>query len=258
MADPIQIVRSRQSLRRVRGGRDGLYPILENNTWDVVSWFDDFLGDEMRGSDAADGGYEVTTGVDGTFTMLADHPNGGARIIAGAATPANDEYCGVSLPELSFTGDRNAVMAVRVKLNVVTDVKMEIGFTDVTTDAGAALVLATPTVTASNCALWVMDTDDTANWQTLGAIADTVSAKNEPGTPPVAATYETMIVALRDTNAKYLRLNTAGELVYESSWIASSITAATALVPWIFLQARTGANYLMDIDFIDVRARRTT
>lgn len=259
MADPIQLVRSRDALKRVRGGRDGLYPILELNTWDVVHYFDDFLGDELRGSGAAPGIYNVQTGVDGAFDILADQPNGVAQLSASVGNGADNEYAGVSLPGLAFTGDRNAVMAVRMSIDVLTTVKVEVGFTDAVNDAGAVNVLATPTYTASDAALWILDTDDTAFWQNVGVQAGTGATKIEDSLAPTAATYETLIVALRDTNAKFMRLNADGHLTYESAWMTSAITAATVLVPWIFVQLRTGTiDRNVNVDFIDVRARRTT
>jgi hypothetical protein len=258
MADPIQILRTRENLKRVRGGRDGLYPHLENATWDVVKYFDDFLGDEMRGSGAVPGAYEIITGVDGTFSILANQENGVGELAASTGAGSSGEYCGLSLPELSFTGERNAIIAVRTKVDAITTVKMEIGFTDVTTDAGAVNSLSGASATAANAVVWVFDTSDTAYWQGFGVQATTVATKIEPSIAPVAATYETMVVALRDTNAKFLRLSASGGLTYESEWMTSAVTAATPLVPWVFVQLRGSADRNMSIDFIDVRARRTT
>ena len=67
-----------------------------------------------------------------------------------------------------------------------------------------------------------------------------------------------MIVALRATNAKFLRLDANGNLTYESAWMPDAITAADKLVPWVGVQLRGTADRHMRIDFIDVRQRRTT
>ena len=259
MADPIQIVRSRENLKRVRGGRDGLYPFLENDTWDMVRYFDDFLGDEIRGTGATPGIYEVNTGSDGAINILADQTNGIAEIRASDGSGSDNEYCGIALPELAWTAQQNAVMAVRLKMDAITTVKVEVGFTDVTTDNGAVNALATPTGTADDCAVWVFDTDDTAYWQCFGNKAGTEATKIEDGLAPVADTYETLIVALRDDNAKFMRLDANGRQTYESAWMTDAITAADKLVPWIFIQLRTGSiDRNLNVDFIDVRQRRTT
>ncbi len=259
MADPIQMVRSRAHLKRVRGGRDGLYPFLEHNTWDVVHYFDDFLGDEIRGSGGTPGTYELNTGDDGVLSVLANQINGVAELSASTGAGGDDEYAFIALPELSWSAEQNAVIAVRLKIDAITTVKMEVGFTDVTTDNGAVNVLATPTGTADDCAVWVFDTDDTAYWQCFGNKAGTEATKIEDGLAPVADTFETMIVALRDTNAKFLRLDANGNLTYESAWMTDAITADDALVPWVGLQLRTGSiDRNLNIDYIDVRQRRTT
>ena len=150
-------------------------------------------------------------------------------------------------------------MMVFLNIDAITTVKIEVGFTDVTTDNGAVNVLATPTGTADDCAVWVFDTDDTAYWQCFGNKAGTEATKIEDGLAPVADTFETMIVALRDTNAKFLRLDANGNLTYESTWMTDAITAADKLVPWVGLQLRTGSiDRNLNIDYIDVRQRRTT
>jgi len=259
MADPIQMVRSRAHLKRVRGGRDGLYPFLEHNTWDVVHYFDDFIGDEMRGSGGVPGTYELNTGDDGTFTILADQTNGVAELSGSTGAGSSGEYAFIALPELNWTGAQNAVIAVRLKVvEAITTVKMEVGFTDVTTDNGAVNSLSGNTGTASDCAVWVFDTSDTAYWQCFGSKAGTPATKIEDGLAPVADTYETMIVALRETNAKFLRLDSNGNLTYESAWMPDAITAADKLVPWVGVQLRGSVDRNLNIDFIDVRQRRTT
>ena len=259
MADPIQMVRSRAHLKRVRGGRDGLYPFLAHNTWDMVHYFDDFLGDEIRGSGGTPGIYELNTHTDGVLSILADQTNGVAELSASTGAGGDDEYAFIALPELNWTAQQNAVMAVRLNIDAITTVKIEVGFTDVTTDNGAVNVLATPTGTADDCAVWVFDTDDTAYWQCFGNKAGTEATKIEDGLAPVADTFETMIVALRDTNAKFLRLDANGNLTYESAWMTNAITAADKLVPWVGLQLRTGSiDRNLNIDYIDVRQRRTT
>jgi hypothetical protein len=225
----------------------------------MVHYFDDFLGDEIRGSGGTPGIYELNTGDDGVLSILADQTNGVAELSASTGAGGDDEYAFIALPELNWTAQQNAVMAVRLKADAITTVKIEVGFTDVTTDNGAVNVLATPTGTADDCAVWVFDTDDTAYWQCFGNKAGTEATKIEDGLAPVADTFETMIVALRDTNAKFLRLDANGNLTYESAWMTDAITAADKLVPWVGLQLRTGSvDRNLNIDYIDVRQRRTT
>lgn len=246
-------------VRGFTGGETGLEAFLNQSCLDVVVWHDDFLGDTIRGDATSPGVYEVITGVDGAINILADQTNGIAEIRASDGNGDDNEYCGVSLPELNWTGDRNAWMCVRLALDAITTVKVEVGFTDVTTDAGAVEILATPTATADDCALWVFDTDDTAYWQCYGSAAGTPATKIEPGIAPVAATFEYLIVQLHDTSAKFMRLDQYGNKTYESDWMASAITKTDKLCPWVFVQLRTGTiDRNIQLDMLHVEQLRTT
>ncbi len=266
MAEPINMVRSRDMLQRSVGGRDGRYPFLELGTWDVVHYFDDFFGDEVRGSSATPGHYEVVTGVDGAFDILADQQNGVGQLSASVGAGATGEHAGLALPELGFAAELSCVLAVRLQIDVLSSVKVEVGFTDVTTDAGAVNIKATPSFNADNAVVWAFDTDDSSGapgWEGLGVIATAAATTYEAAIDPVAATFETMIVALRgnsgDTNAdaKFIRLDANGKKTHESPWQESFITSTTKLVPWVFVQLRGSVDRNLQLDFIDVRQRRT-
>jgi len=248
-----------KSLMGYTGGENGLDVFLARNCLDVVVWHDDFLGDTVTGDATAPGVYEVTTGADGAIDILADQTNGVAEIRASDGNGADNEYCGVSLPELNWTADRHAWMAARLAIDAITTVKVEVGFTDVTTDAGAVNALATPTATADDCALWVFDTDDTAYWQCYGAKGATPATKIEDGLAPVAATFETLIVQLEDTSARFMRLDQYGNLTYTSAWMANAITATDKLCPWIFVQLRADTiDRNIQLDMLHVEQLRTT
>lgn len=272
MADPIQIIRSRQELRKVRGGRDGLYPFLENGTWDIVHWFDDFLGDEIRGSGASPGAYEIVTGTDGDFLILANQENGIGELRATASgNGAGNEYCGLSIPELSFTANRNPVIAVRFNIDTISAVKVEVGFTDVTTDAGAVNTKSSGTsFNADNCAVWILDTTHDGTWDGYGRDNTAAMTVYDPSlslsgdTTPEAGSFETLIVALREYDtalniaaAKFIRLDVNGRVTSESDWQTGAVASNVALVPWVFVQERSGTDKGVRIDFIDVRTRRT-
>lgn len=244
--------------RSYTGGLNGIRGFLDSNCLDVVVWHDDFLGDTIRGDATAPGLYEVVTGVDGAISILADQANGIAEIRASDGNGADNEYCGVSLPELAWKGDHYCWMVACIAVDNVATVKMEVGFTDVTTDAGAVGTLATPTVTADDCAVWVFDTDDTAYWQCVGAKAGTPATKIEPSIAPVAGTFEYLGVALEDTSAKFFRLDANGRKTYESPWMADAITKTDGLVPWVFVQLRTGTiDRNISLDMLHVEQMRT-
>lgn len=260
MADPIIRVNSRDFLRREMPGRDDLFPFLELNTFDMAVWFDDFMGDQFRYDATAPGTYQTTADSGATAAaIVTGQVNGIIRLVTG--TTANQKS-DISLG-LHFRGELNAVIAVRLLASAVTSVKMEVGFTDVVsgTDDGAVNVLATPSFNATDAALWVVDTNDTALWQAVGVQNGTAATKQEPTSDqvgPAAATYETMIVALRDTTAYFYRLNANGRLTYSSDPMTSAVTAATSLTPWVSAHTRNTTSKNCDIDFIWVAQRRTT
>lgn len=258
MADRNLYLPTLQELKLSMGRGNKLLPFLERSTLDQVVWFDDFLGDQFGWDATTPGKYEVVTGVDGSIDIYANQTNGVARMEPSSGAGASGEYCGLSLPELNFQSQLNCVMAARINLDAITTVKVEIGFTDVTTDAGAVNALATPTATADDACVWVFDTDDTAYWQCYGSKAATPATKIEPEIAPVAATWETMIVALEGTNAKFIRLDANGKKTYESTWMTDAITATDKLVPWVFVQLRGAVDRHLDIDYIYAAQRRTT
>lgn len=267
MVDAIITNPSRGILKRVRGGRDVLYPFLELLTPDIAhiipSSIGEFVGDTLHG------GFQSTAS--GTSAVAAAISTGAVNgaILLDAGTD-NDGRSDLSLG-LHCLGQLQAVLLCRMQVSRITDIKFEIGFTDVIsgTDAGAVNVLATPSFNAADFVGWVMDTDDAGNAtkpQGAGVDSTTAATKIEDAeiVAPVAATYQTYIVALRDnstagsTNAKFMQLNADGRLEYESNWMENAVTETQLLTPWVFLQSRTGSSATMLIDTLLCWQRRTT
>uniref|UniRef100_A0A6M3L7D7 Uncharacterized protein n=1 Tax=viral metagenome TaxID=1070528 RepID=A0A6M3L7D7_9ZZZZ len=250
-----------QKLGLVRGNIGAAYPFMALGIppLDLVVWDDDFLGDTIRGDATAPGIYEVITGVDGAINILADQTNGVAEIRASDGNGGDNEYCGVSLPELAFLGDNYCGMAARIAIDTITTAKIEVGFTDVTTDAGFTNVLATPTFTANDACGWVFDTDDTGYWQAVGVKTTTAATKIEPSIAPVAATFEWLIVIVQGNNAKFYRLDENSNQTYESAWMTDAIEGGTKVCPWIFVQLRTDTiDRNVQLDRLVVWGNRTT
>lgn len=267
MANPIQRVPSRQNLRNTLGlARE--FGFLEFNTTDQVVWDDDFLGDTL------DGGYQVTA-ASGTTLAIAAGVNGVATHVTEAS---NDAFAQVSLG-LDWQAQLMCVIAARVKIDAITNSKMEIGFTDVVTgtDVSAGLLLAaaegTYTANATDCAIWGFDTDsENDKWQVMATYnqnASTTITGAESASAPVADTYETLIVALEGTRtagstdawtspsaAHFYRLNTNGYQV-ETKSLATGPTSNTLLTPHLNVTTRNGTANTMSVDFVKVWQRRT-
>ena len=256
MADRLGIDLGREFLRTNFGSGSDLYSFLERYTMDTASWLgpngDDFMGDTLHGgyqstaSGAASVAAAISTGV----------VNGAILLDAGTDNAGRSD---LSLG-LHFRGDQNAMMIARVTLATITTCKAEIGFTDVIsgTDAGAVNVKATPTFTATDCAVWCLDTNNNANWEGLGNAAGVAATTLAAGISPVAATYEYLGVALLDGDAYYTRWSAAGKKTYGPTRQASAITKTVLLTPWLFVQNRSAASHTMTVDWLGVWQRRTT
>lgn len=256
MAEPVVIDRTIKRVRREKGGRSWLREFLEYNSPNIVKFEDDFLGDVL------DARWDTDAIGSGTAAAsVLDTPSGEIKIVTGTG---DDEGAELDFGSLAFRGDLYAVMEARVNASALTTVKMEVGFTDAVTDVGGAvLVLATPTYTATDCALWCLDADDSGNatgWQGIGVKNGTGITKLEPsGFDPVANTYQTLVVALRDDAARYMIRDANDAEVYDSGWQAAAVTKTVKLTPWIFCIARAAsASKNMVIDYVNVWQRRTT
>ena len=249
MANPVQHVPSRQNLRNTMGlARE--FGFAEFNTLDQVVVFDDFLGDvldvEWRTADTGSGSSAdavISAGANGTIVMVTG--------------TADNGYSALSR-ELNFQGQLNCVMAARIKVDDIAAVKMEIGFTDAHDDAGAVNTMATYATTATDWVGWVFDTDDTAYWQATGVDTNTEATKIEPSIAPVAATYETLIVALEDTTAHFYRLDANGYQTYRSTPMTGACSKDVSLTPWVFVQSRESSDSkTLTVDYVKAWQRRT-
>lgn len=250
MADPVGTDFSRDALKRVVGGRDGRYPWLELLSPDIVYFHDDFMGDliadewqfDKAGSSAADA------------VIVAGQPDGEVILDAGSA---DDGHSALALG-LHFRGDRNVVMEARVKVSVITTVKVEVGLTDVVTDNGAVNSLGSNTATATDAVLWVVDTDDTAYWQNWGVDSGTPATKLEPSIA-LANTWATLGIYLKDTTAWFYYKDANGRLTYLSDPMTDAVTETVSLTPWIHVQNRAGSiQRTLDVDYVRVWQRRST
>ena len=249
MANPVQKVPSRQNLRNQIGlARE--FGFLEFNTLDQVVMFDDFLGDvldvEWRTADTGSGSSAdavISAGANGTIVMVTG--------------TADNGYSALSR-ELNFQGQLNCVMAARIKVDDIAAVKIEVGFTDAHDDAGAVDTLATYATTATDWVGWIFDTDDTAYWQATGVDSNTEATKIEDSLAPVAATYETLIVALEDTTAHFYRLDANGYQTYRSAPMTGACTKDVSLTPWVFVQSREASDSkTLTVDYVKAWQRRT-
>lgn len=255
-------------LRRIMG-QSRLYPFLELNSLDMVQMKpggDDFIGDTLStnlytvsNGGGASAASPVITG--GALNGVCDFVTG----TAGDSTASSELSSG-----LNFRGDHGCIMVACLALDVITSVKVEVGFTDVATDPGAVNVKATPTFTATDCALWVLDTNDNAYWEGLAANNGSTAPMTvvEAAISPTAATYEWLMVELiesDDTNNEcdvaFSRFNAAGYRTYHAigggEGNNQGPNSNVLLTPWIYVEARNATSKTLSLDYWNAWQYRT-
>ena len=252
----------RSDLKRYMG-RNGLFPFFEHYSLDVFKTGDDFENATIDSNKwiIANGGGASAASPAVPATRVV---NGAVDLVTGTAgdSTASSE---IDTP-LIFRGDQSPVVLARFTLSAITSVKVEMGFTDATADAGAVAVKATPTFTATDCALWVLDTNDNANWEGIAANnGDTAPATTvEAGISPTAAAYEWLMVELREydtTNnlsaARYRRFDADGGLTYTSAWQTNGTNSNVLLTAWLYVEARNVTSKTLTLDYFGAWQHRT-
>jgi hypothetical protein len=226
---------------------------LQMNSFDMMYWGDDFV--DTTNADM-DNRYKRAVNLTGvSLTVTADQPWGSARMTTGTT---NDAVSCMS-KDLICRGEYNAVMAVRLKIDDIDAMKVEVGFRDSAASVtGIVNVLNTPSFSATNGCCWVYDTDATIEtWMAEGVKAGAAAtgvtlATTAGGAAPVAATYQTMVVALMDNNAYFSRYSADGRKQGETIMLTDCNTAATPVAPSVFVQTRDTTTHHLDIDFFKV------
>jgi len=142
---------------------------LQRNPEYVSAW-DDFTG-TRSGTWPAGTPYAATVGT-GTEVIGLTQAVGGTMTLTtgtGGSDTAGQGY------GLNWSGDRGFYFITRMKMATrITNVKFETGMTDSVSDNGAVDVKATPTFTATDCAIAVFDTteDSAVTFASNGGASD--------------------------------------------------------------------------------------
>ena len=241
---------------RLRSGDspEATMEFLQLNSYDVCKWDDDFLDTSNADMDRRYTRAVTGSGSGAVLTLTTGEEWGSARMTTGTT---NDGISAMSLGVV-FKGDYNAVVAVRLKINVIAAAKIEVGFRDTVANNTVGIVnaLDDPTFSATNGCCWVYDTDATTDtWAVEGVKASSVAtgetlATTASGSAPVADTYQTLVVALMEDNAYFMRYNADGRKQGETILVTGAQTGSVALAPCVFVQTRNTTTKLLDIDFI--------
>jgi hypothetical protein len=236
-----------------------LYPFA----WrDSVFLFDDFWGDAIQApwwTAAATNG----TAFDEPATQLE---SGVTRGITGTGAVGDETML---TGEAIWSGNNQCGLEVRWKADVVTDTKMQVGFTDPTTNNTSSIIndIDTPTIQngATDVALVGQDTSQTLTTMafiTDGSGTNMNTTKTNLGTRvPTAATYLGTRIQLTRTAtnvaaSKCVLLDaTSGitDSAFHGDVVASQINGAILVKPWFYWENVTNATALtIDIDYVAI------
>lgn len=220
----------------------GLMALLGNPEY--VSFWDDHIG-TRSGTWPAGTPYAATVGTGTEVIGITQAVGGVMRLTTGAA---GSDTAGQGLG-LNWSGDRGFYFIARLKtFTRITNVKFEIGMTDAVNDDGAALVKATPSFTATDCALFCLDTTDDAEVTFLSNGGTTDANADATDFTLANDTYFVVEIVGKgptDTTGDNVAGYLNGQLIG-----SGNINGASPLTPWVYVEdlAQSTATSL-DVDY---------
>lgn len=210
---------------------------------EYCAWWDDFFGD------ALDARYAATVG---TGTEVIGVAAAGANAVGGAMSLATDASgtgtAGQGL-SMNWNGDLGVYFIARLKLVTITDAKFEIGLTDAVDDDGAVNVKATPTFTATDCALFVFDTTDDTNVTFVSNGGTTDGNADASNFTLVADTYFIVEIVVQGNAASgYINGGYVG---------GGNIEGGNNIGPWAYVEELSASARTLIVDYWGVLGPRT-
>jgi hypothetical protein len=249
----------RQNLKQIPGGENGpLAAFLDPASLSVDRLYDDFVGLTLSAVSWA-------SSRDGTGTIFAPLAGSveGSSVFGVTGNVAGD---GVEIHGIAnWYGSHNCLMEVRFQLDVITAFRLEIGFANTRTSHLAAVVtdVDAPTIGngATNLAVVHVDTSQTLTtmaFVTDGSTASMNPTKTNLGTRMLTAgDWLTVRVGVVETSAYCHVYDTENpvapallEQAYHGDVLASQVTAASPMMPFVLLESLNTSVKTLAIDSI--------
>lgn len=204
--------------------RDLLIP----GAFDYDVWEDNFKGDTLLDEYPA----AKTNGTSAAVTFTEHNTYGYLELVTGTD---DNGYAGQGVG-LHWNGDRGILAEILFKTpSAITTLKFEVGLSDADDDAGAINDKATPTLTATDCAVVCFDTDDDTNFACISGNAGTATATQDISDVVVAASTFYIVSIRVDGDSVGYYINGTQVAGHDSG-----IEGGTDLTLWAFAQARAG------------------
>lgn len=219
----------------------------------MVHIWDDFLGD------AVDARWNAAAGTDPQAVAAAINVQAGGvvRLTAGDAGTGVAADGSVLNQELTWKANQGGLMMeARIKLSAITNVILNVGFTDTKAlelpfEIGAADAL---TSNATDAACFVFDTGAATDVFHCAGVANDVDAADPPasaGQAPVAGTWVVLRIEITKTGTAMFYINDT-----HVATVAAAVTASVALTPVIVICSDTTTAVSVDVDYLWVRMDR--
>lgn len=230
---------------------------LRSPNTNIVSLYDDFLGEEINGCN-----WQSLIGTDTACrnaTVRAEQLRGFARLTTGSGAGATMAINGVQLnSRLNWQANQGGlIFECRVMVDAITSVAIFAGLTN--QDSALQMPINGSgvgdafTYNANDAVGVLFDTAmTTTNWWLVGVSGAVGATGQNSGFAPVAATVQTWRIELSATGVATFYRN--GTLV--GSAMTGAVTSSVPLTPVIATFSRTSASRNVDADFISIQAQR--
>tara|TARA_Y100000310_G_scaffold119061_1_gene117867 strand:+ start:891 stop:1652 length:762 start_codon:yes stop_codon:yes gene_type:complete len=210
---------------------------LGGSAFDLDVMEDSFLGDALNARYPA----AKTNGTSAAVTHTEHNQYGYVDLVTGTT---DDGYAGQGFTQ-NWDGDRGFLFETLFETPAaITTLKFEAGISDADDDAGAVNQKATTTTaTAGDFAVFVLDTDDDANFAFVSAKGGTVVGSQDLLAAAVSTVYYAAIRVDGDNVEAWLT-PVGGAMIgapIAGHGGAAGIEGGTAVGPWAFAQARAGS-----------------
>lgn len=210
-------------LRRSAVAASGVREImlLAHPNYETV--FDHFIGDVIADQYPS----AVTNGTSAANTVAS------SQLIMTTGTDDNG-YAGQAYG-LFWKGDNGIYFESAQSVNSVANVKFEVGLTDAVGDAGAVNSKASPSGTADDFCVLILDTDDNAEWDIISELDNGGPVANAENvfTAVGGTIFRTEFVMQNDLVAVFVNGQNVG---------SGSCQGGDLMTPWWFTQARAGTD----------------
>lgn len=210
------------NMKNAVAASDGVRQLLTTVDPNYHVLYTHFLGDALP----ADWPAAKTNGTSAAVTVT------GSALALVAGTDDNG-YAGQGYAKHWGPSQGGVYFESRQYLDTTTTVKVEVGLTDATDDAGAVNAKSTPTLTATDCAVIILDTDHNAQ-------VDVISGNG--GTPSRDASNIGLDMGSSWTSEFRVGVTGNYSAYVNGARVASgTVDSFATLTPWVFAQTRAAA-----------------